>query len=142
MNYVLKCSNLLPSTKQILNCVRFAGHSKWQNIRHTKASKDAERSRVIGRAIKNLRRSIYLGGGSTDPKVNPHLSGALEYCHKVQVPTATIDRAITNIKNAKLKTLLLEILGPGGSYIIADAETDHVPNFKYSVKLVCKKFKG
>lgn len=34
---------------------RFAGHSKWQNIRHTKAAKDDERAHNIARKLQDIR---------------------------------------------------------------------------------------
>lgn len=47
---------------------RYAGHSKWQNIRHVKGQKDAERATMftrLGRMMKaavtgNFKRSFYV----------------------------------------------------------------------------------
>jgi len=38
-------------------CVRFAGHSKWQNIRHTKAAKDRMKAIVFSRIIRDIERA-------------------------------------------------------------------------------------
>lgn len=37
---------------------RFAGHSKWANIRHTKAEKDGEKSAMIQSYIKRMKVAI------------------------------------------------------------------------------------
>ena len=38
--------------------VRHAGHSKWQNIKHTKGAKDAERSLIFSRISLQIRNSL------------------------------------------------------------------------------------
>ena len=42
----------------LTECKRFAGHSKWANIKHTKMAKDAERSNALQTAIKKMRFAI------------------------------------------------------------------------------------
>lgn len=41
-----------------LNFVRNAGHSKWQNIKHTKAAKDAAKSMIFLRLSRQIRLAI------------------------------------------------------------------------------------
>ena len=38
--------------------IRGAGHSKWQNIRHTKAGKDAEKAKVAAYITRKIRVAI------------------------------------------------------------------------------------
>lgn len=37
---------------------RFAGHSKWANIKHTKAEKDGEKSTMIDKHIRHMRAAV------------------------------------------------------------------------------------
>ena len=37
---------------------RFAGHSKWQNIRHIKGEKDSEKALMIDKHIKQMRAAV------------------------------------------------------------------------------------
>lgn len=37
---------------------RFAGHSKWQNIRHIKGAKDAERSALFHRLARQMKVAV------------------------------------------------------------------------------------
>lgn len=37
---------------------RFAGHSKWQNIRHIKAAKDAEKSNMFSKLSRQIKVAV------------------------------------------------------------------------------------
>lgn len=39
-------------------CKRYAGHSKWANIRHTKMAKDAERATALRTTIMKMKIAI------------------------------------------------------------------------------------
>lgn len=41
--------------------VRYAGHSKWQNIRHTKASKDNIKSKLYNKISMSLTKAALKG---------------------------------------------------------------------------------
>ena len=38
--------------------VRYAGHSKWQNIKHTKTAKDAQKSQLFARIAVQIKNSL------------------------------------------------------------------------------------
>lgn len=38
---------------------RYAGHSKWQNIRHIKGAKDAERSRIFTKLSSQMKVAVH-----------------------------------------------------------------------------------
>lgn len=40
---------------------RNAGHSKWQNIRHTKSAKDSEKSKLYNRLAMGITRAALKG---------------------------------------------------------------------------------
>lgn len=49
------CDNCIISN-QIIK--RYAGHSKWQNIRHIKGAKDAERAQLFVKLSKMMRVAV------------------------------------------------------------------------------------
>lgn len=51
---------------------RWAGHSKWHNIRHKKAHNDKRRAAVLEKASKAITIAVRVGG-SEDPKENVEL---------------------------------------------------------------------
>ena len=53
-----------------------AGHSKWANIKHTKARMDAKRSKVFAKIAREITIGARLGGGDAD--MNPRLRLALK----------------------------------------------------------------
>ena len=120
---------------------RFAGHSKWQNIKHTKLSKDAEKSRLINKLMLKLRFSLRNVGG-TDPKINREFGDVMEMCRKANIPNTTIDKAIKRALEKKFIPLKMEILGPNGTLLVLDAEAENKSTLKHAVKGVLKKYKG
>jgi len=68
-----------------------AGHSKWSQIKRTKAVVDAKRGAVFTR----LGREIMVAArGGADPAGNFQLRTAIEKAKAAGVPNANIDRAI------------------------------------------------
>lgn len=53
---VLRSVSVVTSTLSIVK--RSAGHSKWANIRHTKAANDSERAQLILRKINAMRVAL------------------------------------------------------------------------------------
>lgn len=97
---------------------RYAGHSKWQNIKHIKGAKDAERSQTftkIGRFMKVavagkytviiVKMLIYYsfseGNGSIDPKLNLKLSQVIDQARRANMPTATIQSILKSCQSDK-----------------------------------------
>lgn len=142
-NVLIKSEPII--TKQSINWwlinKRFAGHSKWQNIKHTKLSKDAEKSRTINKLLNKLRHSLKNVGG-TDPKINKAFGEVMEMCRKANVSNITIDKAIKRALEKKAIPMKLEIMGPNGCLIVLDAESDNKSNLRYVVKTVLKKYNG
>lgn len=118
----------------LLTLLRKKGHSKWDNIRHTKMSKDIQRSQVISRIINSIRLAVFIGGGSTDPKVNTKLAAAIEAAQQAQVPSATIERNLKRLSERTARPIISEVIGPGGVFIVIDGETDNPNGFRIDVK--------
>lgn len=69
-----------------------SGHSKWATTKHQKAAKDAKRSKLFAKLIKNIEVAARSGGG--DPEGNPTLWDAIYKAKKSSVPNDNIDRAV------------------------------------------------
>lgn len=114
---------------------RLAGHSKWQNIRHIKGAKDAERSQLFSKlsrqmkvavqgtkknqniCLKNLGfiffllQFLFVEGGSVDPKINLKLAQTIEQAKRANMPVATIHSVLKSCQQDKsgAKSHILEI---------------------------------
>lgn len=126
----LKCPPLLIQT-------RLAGHSKWQNIRHIKAAKDLQKSKIASKISNQVKKAVIEGGAN--PKSNNKLQVLMDQAKENNVPKATIERIIKKAQNAKLSTAMIEILGPGESYFIIEVETVNLSGTIHEVRVVCKK---
>ena len=70
-----------------------AGHSKWANIKHTKAKNDAERTKIYNKIANQISVAVKLGG-SADPAMNIRLATAIELANKNNVTKKVIENAI------------------------------------------------
>ncbi|KAI5713368.1 hypothetical protein M8J75_015859 [Diaphorina citri] len=107
--------------------VRYAGHSKWQNIRHIKAAKDQEKATLFTNLSKKLKLAVKEGGG-TDPNTNYRLASTIDYCKKSSMPMTTIENAIKSCNNDKTKpqtSVMLEIKGPRNAMILVACLTSN-----------------
>lgn len=141
MSVLLKASRFLTVTRVIIQPERYAGHSKWQNIRHTKAANDAKRASVISKHCLAVRKAVVQGGGP-DPKLNTLLANAFENAQKDNVPKDTLLRAVDKVINAKLSKHTVEIIGPANVFILIELETENITRTRHDLKQVLKKFKG
>ena len=104
-----------------------AGHSKWANIKHTKARMDAKRSKVFAKVAREITIAARLGGGDAD--MNPRLRLALLKARGANMPADNIARAIQRGTGegeaASFEELSYEIYGPHGAAILAEISTDN-----------------
>ena len=104
-----------------------AGHSKWANIKHTKARMDAKRSKVFAKIAREITIAARLGGGDAD--MNPRLRLALLKARGANMPADNITRAIQRGTGegeaASFEELSYEIYGPYGAAILAEISTDN-----------------
>lgn len=122
------------------NPVRCAGHAKWQNIKNTKQANDLAKGKLISRYVMLVRRAIVSNAMKTDPKLNPKLAAVLNEANKLNVPKATLERAIARTANIQIKSINIEIQGPMGCSIIARCETDNKNFLRRELKKAIKKF--
>ncbi|MEK7659675.1 MAG: YebC/PmpR family DNA-binding transcriptional regulator [Patescibacteria group bacterium] len=103
-----------------------AGHSKWAQIKHKKASTDARR----GKLFSKLARAITIAAREkgVDPSGNATLASAIEKARSLNMPSDNIDRAIAKATGAGEETLssvLYEAYGPGGVAVLILGITDN-----------------
>ncbi|MBW5802800.1 YebC/PmpR family DNA-binding transcriptional regulator [Coxiella endosymbiont of Ornithodoros amblus] len=104
-----------------------AGHSKWANIKHTKARQDAKRGKVFTRLIREITVATRLGGEDIDS--NPRLRSAVDKAFAANMPKDTITRAIKRGAGSGAGDNLVEVryeaYGPGGVAVMVDCLTDN-----------------
>ena len=104
-----------------------AGHSKWSQIKRTKAVVDAKRGAVFTR----LGREIMVAArDGADPAGNFQLRTAISKAKTAGVPASNIERAIAKgsgqgAEAAQLAEVRYEGYGPGGTAILIETLTDN-----------------
>lgn len=102
----------MPSILQVVRFsrARFAGHSKWHNIRHRKAAQDAKKSKLFSKISREIvaaakgtaacapnrpfaHELAFIAGG-TDASSNFRLQYALDRAKASSMPKEVVERAI------------------------------------------------
>ncbi|XP_023704234.1 probable transcriptional regulatory protein TTE1135 isoform X2 [Cryptotermes secundus] len=119
---------------------RNAGHSKWANIKHTKAAKDAQKSTTFQKMSRLIRLAIQ-EGGSSDPNFNSQLSSTIAQARKYNMPFASIQKAIKENKDTKsnAKSCYFEIRGPGGCTIVVYTLTENLSRIRAALNTIVRK---
>ncbi|MEX2033228.1 MAG: YebC/PmpR family DNA-binding transcriptional regulator [Candidatus Colwellbacteria bacterium] len=100
-----------------------AGHSKWKQIKHKKATTDEKRAKLFSKLANIITIAARDGA---DPQFNPTLRSAIETARKNQMPQANTERAIKRAtEKGTLEILLIEAYGPEGVGILVEAVTDN-----------------
>lgn len=104
-----------------------AGHSKWANIKHSKARVDAKRGKIFTKLIREITVSARLGGG--DPAANPRLRTAVDKALSNNMPKDTVQRAIKRGAGGSEGQNLVEVryegYGPNGVAVMVECLTDN-----------------
>lgn len=104
-----------------------AGHSKWAQIKRSKAKIDAQR----GASFSKIAREIYVAAriGGTDPAGNFRLRTVIEKAKAASMPLDNIKRAIQrasgDTSTDNFEEIQYEGYGPGGVAVIISALTDN-----------------
>ena len=122
-----------------------AGHSKWAQIKRTKAVVDAKRGAVFTRIGREITVAARAGG---DPAGNFQLRTAIAKAKAAGVPAANIERAIAKGSghagdgaNA-LETIRYEGYAAGGVAVLVNALTDNRNRTAADVRLAFSKNGG
>ena len=122
-----------------------AGHSKWAQIKRTKAVVDAKRGAVFTR----LGREIMVAARSgADPAGNFQLRTAIEKAKAARMPSANIERAIAkgsgqlSGEGEQFETVRYEGYGAGGVAVLVEAFTDNRNRTAADLRLAFSKNGG
>jgi YebC/PmpR family DNA-binding regulatory protein len=105
-----------------------AGHSKWAQIKHKKATVDARRGQLFTKLARAITVAARDGGG--DPDGNASLANAIEKAKSFRMPKENIERAIgkgtgEGADAAAIESVSYEGYGPGGVAILVECLTDN-----------------
>src|ERR671923_2532879 len=105
-----------------------AGHSKWAQIKHKKATVDARRGKLFTKLARAITVAARDGGG--DPDGNAALATAIQKARDASMPKDNIERAIAKGTGEggdadALESVTYEGYGPGGIAILVEATTDN-----------------
>ncbi|EZA56593.1 hypothetical protein DMN91_003139 [Ooceraea biroi] len=122
---------------------RFAGHSKWANIKHVKAEKDHERM-VLFRDVMMKMRIAIREGGSTKPSNNMKLAKLVEHAKKLNMSATTVTSFLERMEARKNKTLkgITEVRGPNGYVMLVSYLTDNPKAFAIELNTRLRKTSG
>ena len=121
-----------------------AGHSKWAQIKRTKAVVDAKRGAVFTRLAREI---MVAARGGADPAGNFQLRTAITKAKAAGVPAANIERAIAKGSGqggdgSQLEEVRYEGYGPGGVAVWVEALTDHRNRTAADLRLAFSKNGG
>jgi len=121
-----------------------AGHSKWAQIKRTKAVKDAKRGANFAQCSREIIMAAKLGGG--DPEGNFRLRTAITRAKAAGVPNDNIKRAIEKGTGGggadSMEDLSYEGYGPGGGAIYIEAVTDNRNRTAGDIRSYFNKYQG
>jgi YebC/PmpR family DNA-binding regulatory protein len=105
-----------------------AGHSKWAQIKHKKATVDARRGQLFTKLARAITVAARDGGG--DPDGNAALANAIEKAKNYRMPKENIERAIARGTGeggdaAAIESVVYEGYGPGGVALLIECLTDN-----------------
>mgnify|MGYP005720333135 FL=1 len=121
-----------------------AGHSKWSQIKRTKAVVDAKRGAVFTR----LGREIMVAArDGADPSGNFQLRTAISKAKAAGVPAGNIERAIAKGSGqggdgSQLEEVRYEGYGPAGMAVLVEALTDNRNRTAADLRLAFSKNGG
>lgn len=121
-----------------------AGHSKWSQIKRTKAVVDAKRGALFTRLGRDVMVAARLG---IDPDGNFQLRTAINKAKAAGVPASNIERAISKGsgqagEDVQLENVRYEGYGPGGVAILIEALTDNRNRTAADLRLAFSKNGG
>ncbi|KAF7233065.1 hypothetical protein EG68_05513 [Paragonimus skrjabini miyazakii] len=117
---------------------RLAGHSHWQNVRHTKEAKDKLKSKASQYYLRAVASAIKAGNGLRDPKLNSHLAAVLAEAKANSVPLSTLERALKSEDTTD--PYLIEVQAQGGLFILIESCAKSVNSERQRLTSLVKKY--
>lgn len=140
---VAKCCCPSTSLNALRMQLRYAGHSKWQNIRFKKAHIDFARSKEFGKLSMEIISAVRESGA--DIRFNPRLEKLIERARSISMPKEKIESAIKSgagTKDNPYEASMLEIKGPGGCGLIVQILTSSKVKTKNEINTILRKNGG
>ena len=121
-----------------------AGHSKWKQIKRSKAVTDAKRGAHFTKLIREITMGAKLGGG--DPAGNPRLRTAIDTAKAASMPKENIERAVKKgtgeLEGVEYSEVTYEGYAPGGVALMISAVTDNPTRTVADVRLKLSRSGG
>jgi YebC/PmpR family DNA-binding regulatory protein len=121
-----------------------SGHSKWANIKRTKAVVDAKKAVVYAKMSREIIVAARMGG--PDPAGNFRLRQAIDRAKIAGVPNDNIARAIEKGAGGgaadQIEELTYEGYGPGGVAVMVSCATDNRNRTAGDVRSYFSKYGG
>ncbi|XP_034178165.1 translational activator of cytochrome c oxidase 1 [Osmia lignaria lignaria] len=120
---------------------KYAGHSKWQNIKHTKQEQDAARSKVFKSIISKMMIAVK-EVGEIDPRKNSRLANLIDEAKKANMPASTLNSFLERIKNPEegARTHIVPVRIPSGCTFILHIASNNYPAVRINLRTIYKKF--
>ncbi|KAF8559503.1 YebC-like protein [Imleria badia] len=133
---VLQLGHVLPKAQKqfslslrsfSLTSTRFAGHNKWSKIKHRKGLEDAKKSKIYGKAARDII-SAAKASGTTNPEENSLLAAAIRRAKDAGVPKENIESTLERAERTKGhgQAMLFEAIYNGTIGIIIECRSDNV----------------
>ncbi|KAF8841186.1 YebC-like protein [Paxillus ammoniavirescens] len=105
---------------------RFAGHSKWSKIKHRKGLEDAKKSKLYGKAAREILAAAKTGG-STNPEENGLLATVIRRAKDAGVPKENVEKALAKAERTEGhgQAMLFEAIINGTTGIIIECRSDN-----------------
>src|SRR3989344_4619770 len=121
-----------------------SGHSKWAQIKRSKAIIDAKRGGVFTKLGRNISIAVKTGGGP-DPEFNFKLRMAIDRAKEAGMPKDNIERAVkkgTGEGKDAISKVTVEGYGPAGSAFIVEGVTDNTNRTTQNIRTIFTKNHG
>jgi YebC/PmpR family DNA-binding regulatory protein len=121
-----------------------AGHSKWAQIKRSKAVKDAKKGASFAKMSRDIIVAAKIGGA--DPEGNFRLRTAIERAKTVGMPNDNIKRAIEKGSGVgssdNMEDVIYEGYGPGGVAVFIETMTDNRNRTAGDIRSYFNKYNG
>ena len=120
-----------------------SGHNKWSTIKRKKGAADAKRSKMFSKIVKEIQVAIK-EGSSSDESSNPRLRVALQNAKGVNMPKATIEKAISKAEagTENWNEMTFEGYGPDGVAIFVECLSNNNNRTVSNIRAIFNKYNG
>ncbi|CAK9827427.1 Probable transcriptional regulatory protein LCABL_11860 [Anthophora retusa] len=119
---------------------RYAGHSKWQNIKATKQSHDSAKS-LLFKTLASKMKVAAEETGNPDPEFNSKLANLVDQAKKANMPASTLKSILSKIQNKQEdgQTHILTVRTNVKVVLILHVLTDNLTPVRSNVNTILRK---